>query len=73
MGTPVDSEQHDLILEQVEEAEIIEEEEEAVVEDLGDAEPPWESKVIEHPSKTFEADVEEGVQPPKHIIVEDFE
>ena len=44
-----------------------------MVEDLGDAEPPWESQVIEPPSKTFEIDVEEGVQPPRHIMVEDFE
>ncbi|QHO53581.1 uncharacterized protein DS421_2g49200 [Arachis hypogaea] len=56
--------------EQVEKAEIIEDEK--VVEDLGDAEPPWETKVIAPPSKTFEFDVEEGVQPPRHIMVEDF-
>ena len=60
-----------MVLEQVEEAGIIEEEE--VVEDLGDAEPPWESQDIEPPSKTFKIDVEEGVQPPRHIMVEDFE
>ena len=28
---------------------------------------------IEPPSKTVEIDAEEGVQPPKHIIVEDLE
>jgi len=55
----------------VKKAEIIKEEK--VVEDLGDAEPPWEPQVIEPPSKEFEFDVAEGVQPPRHIMVEDFE
>jgi len=64
-------EELDFLLEQVENAEIIEEEE--VVEDLGDAEPPWETQVIEPPSKTFEFDVEEGVQPLRHVMVEDLE
>ena len=45
LETPVNSTEHDFVLEQVEEAGIIEEEE--VVEDLGDAKPPWESPVIE--------------------------
>ena len=71
LKTPVDSEQHDFVLEQLDEAVIVEEEE--VVEDLGDAERPWESPVIEPPSKTFEIDVEEGVQPPRHIMAKDFE
>ena len=61
----------DFVLDQAEKAEIIEEEE--VVEDLGDAGPPWESQVIEPPSKTFEFDVEEGVQPPRHVMVNDLE
>ena len=45
LETPVDSKEHDFVLEQLEEAEIIQEEEE-LVEDLGDAEPPWESRVV---------------------------
>jgi len=44
-----------------------------VVRDLGDAKRPWESPVIEPPSKEFEFDVEEGVQPPRHIMAKDFE
>ena len=52
LETPVNSTEHDFVLEQVEEAVIIEEEEE-VVEDLGDAEPPWESQDIEPPSKAY--------------------
>jgi len=44
---------------------IIEEEEE-VVEDLGDAEPPWEPRVEENLSKAIEFDVEEeSAQLPK--------
>ena len=71
LETPVNSTEHDFVLEQVEEAGIIEEEE--LVEDLGDAEPPWESQNIEPPSKTVEIDAEEGVQLPMHITVEDLE
>ena len=71
LKTPVDNKEYDFVLEQLEEAVIVKEEE--VVEDLGDAERPWESPVIEPPSKEFECDVEEGVQPPRHIMVEDFE
>ncbi|QHN86117.1 uncharacterized protein DS421_16g543230 [Arachis hypogaea] len=48
-------------------------EEEEVVEDLGDAEPPLESPFINPPSKMFEIDVEEGVQPPRHVMVKDLE
>ena len=44
-----------------------------MVEDLRDAEPPWESQDIEPPSKTVAFDVEEGVQPPRHTLVEDLE
>ena len=59
LETPVNSTEHDFVLEQVEEAGIIEEEE--MVEDLGDAEPPWESHDIEPPSMMFEIDAKEGV------------
>ncbi|XP_052118823.1 uncharacterized protein LOC107493748 [Arachis duranensis] len=71
LETSVDNEEHGFVLEQVEEAIIVVEEE--VVEDLGDAEPPWESQDIEPPSKTVAIDVEKGVQPPRHIIAKDFE
>ncbi|QHN94284.1 uncharacterized protein DS421_17g599900 [Arachis hypogaea] len=71
LKTPVENEELNFVLEQVEKAEIIEEEE--VVEDLGDVEPPWESQVIEPPSKKFEFDVEEGTQPPKHVMNEELE
>ena len=71
LETPVDKTENEFVLEQVEEAVIVQEEE--LVEDLGDAEPPWESPVIEPPSKTFEIDAKEGVQPPKHITVNDLE
>ncbi|KAL4371475.1 hypothetical protein AHAS_Ahas06G0169500 [Arachis hypogaea] len=70
LKTPVENEECDFVLEQLEEGVIVEEEE--VVEDLGDVESPWEPQVIEPPSKKFEFDDEEGVQPPKHIMVEDF-
>ena len=72
LEAPVDKTENEFVLEQVKEAVIVQEEEE-VVEDLGDAEPPWESPVIEPPSKTFEIDAKEGVQPPNHITVKDLE
>lgn len=45
----VDNTEHDFVLEQVEEAAIIEEDE--LVEDLGDAEPPWESRIVDNSVK----------------------
>ena len=54
---------------QGEEVEIIEPEE--VVENLGDVGSPWECSIREPSFKKLDIDVEEGVQPPKHI--EDFE
>ncbi|QHN86286.1 uncharacterized protein DS421_16g544810 [Arachis hypogaea] len=70
LETPGENKEWDFVLEQLEEAMIVEEEEE-VVEDLEDAEPPWESQ--EPLSKKLEIYVEEGVQPPRHIIVGDLE
>ena len=72
LETPVDNKERDFVLEQVEEAIIIEEEE--VVEDLGDAEPPWESRVVEYPSKKIEIDVKEAsAQHPWHIPYKDLD
>ncbi|XP_072080079.1 uncharacterized protein [Arachis hypogaea] len=72
LETPVDNEERDFVLEQVEEAVIVEEEE--VVEDLGDTEPPWESRVVEYSSKKIEIDVEEvSAQPPWHIPYEELD
>jgi len=49
------------------------EEKEEVVENLGDAEPPWEPRVKGNPSK-IEVDVkEESAQPPKHIPYEELD
>ncbi|KAL4396376.1 hypothetical protein AHAS_Ahas01G0085700 [Arachis hypogaea] len=59
------------VLEQLEEPMIIEEKEE-VVEDLGDVESPWECSIMEHFPKKLDIDVEEGAQPPRHVIVEDL-
>jgi len=44
-----------------------------VVEALGDVGSLWECEVIEPSFKKLDIDVEEGVQPPKHIMIEDFE
>ena len=71
LETSVDNEEHGFVLEQVEKAKIVAEEE--VVEDLEDAEPPWESQDIEPPFKTVAFDVEEGAQPPRHITIKDLE
>ncbi|QHN86440.1 uncharacterized protein DS421_16g546290 [Arachis hypogaea] len=59
LGTPVKSEECDFVLEQLEETVIDEEKE--VVEDLGDAEPSWESRVVEYSPKKLEIDVEEAM------------
>ena len=65
LKTPVEKEECYFVLEQLEEPMIIKEKEE-VVEDLGDAEPPWEAKIKENPSKKSKFDVEEEfAQPPK--------
>jgi len=72
LETPVDNEKCGFVLEQVEEAEIVEEKE--VVEDLGDAEPPQESRVAEYSSKNIEIDVKKAsAQPPWHIPYEDLD
>ncbi|QHN86212.1 uncharacterized protein DS421_16g544120 [Arachis hypogaea] len=73
LETPVEIEGCYFVLEQLEEPMIIEEEEE-VVEDLGDAEPPWKPRVEKNLSKKSEFDVEEEcAQPPRHIPYEDLE
>ena len=46
LETPVDKTEQEFVLEQVEEAVIVQEE--GLVEDLGDAEPPWESRAEEN-------------------------
>ncbi|KAL4381240.1 hypothetical protein AHAS_Ahas04G0113700 [Arachis hypogaea] len=72
LETPVGDEGCHFVLEQLEEAMIIEEKEE-VVEDLGDIESPWECSIMENSSKKLDIDVEEGAQPPRHVIVGDLE
>ena len=52
LETPVDKIENEFVLEQVEEAVITQEEE--LVEDLGDAEPPWESELRRTPSRTLQ-------------------
>ncbi|RTK55701.1 hypothetical protein DRJ74_15385, partial [Enterococcus faecalis] len=53
-------------------AEIIKKEE--LVEDLGDAEPPWESRVVENSAQKFAVDVkEDSAQPPKHVPYEELD
>ena len=72
LETSVDGEERDFVLEQVEKVVIVEEEE--VVEDLGDAEPPWESRVVEYSSKKLEINVKEAsAQPPWHIPYEELD
>ena len=68
----VEKEESNFVLEQLEEPIIIEEKEE-VVEDLGDVESPRECSLMEHSSKELDIEVEEGAQPPRHIIVGDLE
>ena len=42
-----------------------------MVEDLGDAEPPWESRTVKDSAKKFEIDAkEDSEQPPMHIPCE---
>ena len=61
------------VLEQLEEALIVEDKEE-VVEDLGDAELPWEHRVEENPSKMIEIDArEESAHLPRHIPYEELD
>ncbi|XP_072076631.1 uncharacterized protein [Arachis hypogaea] len=72
LETPVDNEERDFVLEKVEEAIIVEEEE--VVEDLGDAELPWESRIVEYSPKKIEIDVKEAsAQPPWHLPYEELD
>ncbi|XLU30634.1 hypothetical protein S245_066700, partial [Arachis hypogaea] len=59
--TPVDKTENEFVLEQVEEAVIAQEEE--LVEDLGDAEPPWESRIEEHAVKETTVDAKEDISP----------
>nr|XP_029150126.1 zinc finger protein 526-like [Arachis hypogaea] len=69
LETLVDNEEHGFVLERVEEAMIVVEEE--VVEDLGDAEPPWESRTIENSAEKSEIDAkEDSAQPPQHMPCE---
>jgi len=66
LETPVGNEGSCFVLEQLEGARI--------VEDLGDAEPPWEHRVEENPSKKIEFDAkEECAQPPKDIPYEELD
>jgi len=46
LETPVDKAENEFVLEQLEEAVFVQEEE--LVEDLGDAELPWESRIEEN-------------------------
>ena len=72
LETPVDRTGHDFILEQVEEAVIVNEEE--LVEDLGDAELPWESRVMENSVKNITIDDKEDcAQLPKQVFYEELD
>ena len=57
LETPVDKTKNEFVLEQVEEAVIVQEEE--LVEDLGDAEPPWESRIEENSVQDTTVDAKE--------------
>ena len=57
LETPVDKTENEFVLEQVEEAVITQEEE--LVEDLGDPEPPWEFRAEENSVKDFAGDAKE--------------
>ncbi|QHN93124.1 uncharacterized protein DS421_17g589990 [Arachis hypogaea] len=73
LETPVRNEGSCFVLEQLEEALIVEDKEE-VVEDLGDAELPWKHRVEENPSKMIEIDArEESAHLPRHIPYEDLD
>ncbi|QHN76627.1 uncharacterized protein DS421_19g645540 [Arachis hypogaea] len=73
LETPVGNEGSCFVLEQLEEALIVEDKEE-VVEDLGDAELPWEHRVEENPSKMIEIDArEKSAHLPRHIPYEDLD
>ncbi|QHN93848.1 uncharacterized protein DS421_17g596180 [Arachis hypogaea] len=73
LETPAENEGSCFVLEQLEEALIVEDKEE-VVEDLGDAELPWEHRVEENPSKMIEIDArEESAHLPRHIPYEDLD
>ena len=64
--TPVDKTENEFVLEQVEEAVIVQEE------DLGDAEPPWESRTEENSVKDATVDAKEDiVQPPRQVVYEE--
>ena len=70
LETPVDKAENEFVLEQVEEAVIVQEEE--LVEDLGDAEPPWESITEENSVKDATVDAKEDiVQSPRQVIYEE--
>ncbi|QHO46497.1 uncharacterized protein DS421_6g187950 [Arachis hypogaea] len=71
--TSVENEDCCFVLEQLEEP-MIDKDKEEMVEDLGDAESPWEYKVIENPSNEIEVGVkEESSHPPKHIPYEELD
>ena len=73
LETPVGNEGSCFVMEQLEEALIVEDKEE-VVEDLGDAELPWEHRVEENPSKMNKIDArEESAHLPRHIPYEDLD
>ena len=68
--TPVDKTENEFVLEQVEEAVIVQEEE--LVEDLGDAEPPWESRTEENSVMDATVDAKEDiVQSPRQVVYEE--
>ncbi|QHO19298.1 uncharacterized protein DS421_11g327650 [Arachis hypogaea] len=72
LETPMKNEECDFILEQLEEALIVKEKE--VVEDLRDAKPPCESRVVEYSSKKLEIDIDEdSAQPLRHVPYEELD
>ena len=73
LETLVGSNEHNFILEQLEEAQIIQEEE-VLIEDLGDAEPPWESRVVKNSVKDVTINAKEcRAQPPKQVFHEELD
>ena len=72
LETPVDKIERNFVLEQVEDAVIINEEE--LVEDLGEAELPWESRIVENSIKDVTIDAkEDSVQLPKQVFYEELD
>ncbi|XP_020988017.1 uncharacterized protein LOC107493302 [Arachis duranensis] len=70
LETPVDKAENEFVLEQLEEAVFVQEEE--LVEDLGDAELPWVSRIEEKSVQDATVDAKEDtVQSPRQVVYEE--